>query len=265
MKTAEVDFNSLVDEHGSMVFNLAFRITGNRQDAEDVVQETFLQVFKGLQDFRGDSSLSTWIYRIAVNSSLKVKRMFDRAYLDSLDEKIEIFKDDIPAEVRGWFDDPAETAHLQALLTEINEGCLHFMSFRLTDEQRVVYIMFYVLEFTHAEMAGVLRISENVVKARLHRARVQLGKYFQGRCERLGACGRGSCTCKSRVGFALAFDPELMTRVRTKALKTRADAALGEYLMRQVDDISELYRGLPLLEHKAEQAKSHLSDLQRIV
>jgi len=262
MKTAEIDFNSLVDEHGSMVFNLAFRITGNRQDAEDVVQETFLQAFKGLEGFRGESSLSTWIYRIAVNSSLKVKRKLDRAYLDSLDEKIEIFKDDIPDDVRGWFDDPAETAHLQALLTEINEGCIHFMTFRLTDEQRVVYIMFYVLEFSQAEIADVLRTSENVVKARLHRARVQLGKYFQGRCERLGACGRDSCTCKSRVGFALSIDPELLKRVRTRALKTSADAALGEYLMRKVDDISELYRGIPLLEYKAEQAKSHISELQ---
>ncbi len=88
MKTAEIDFNSLVDEHGGMVFNLAFRITGRRQDAEDVVQETFLQVFKSLQDFRGDSPLSTRIYRIAVNSNLKIKRMLDRG-LPLLEHKAE--------------------------------------------------------------------------------------------------------------------------------------------------------------------------------
>ena len=82
-----MNFNSLVREHGPRVFNLAFRITGNRHDAEDVMQETFLQVHRNLDKFRGEAAVFTWIYRIAVNCSLQTKRMLTKAYIDSLKEK----------------------------------------------------------------------------------------------------------------------------------------------------------------------------------
>lgn len=90
--------NELIDTYGKKVFNLAVRITGNRQDAEDVVQETFLHVLNGVSRFRNESHPCTWIYRIAVNAALRVKKDLNSAYLDSLDEKIEAFGEEIPAE-----------------------------------------------------------------------------------------------------------------------------------------------------------------------
>ncbi len=262
MEQVSLDINQLVETYSGKVFNLAFRITGNRQDAEDVVQETFLQVHKGLSNFRGESQPSTWIYRIAVNTGLKVKRRLDSAYLDSLDEKIETFGDEIPAEVQEWYDDPDKSIYLQALLDEVNRGCLHFMTFRLTDDQRVPYIMRMVFGFTYGEIAEVLQVSENVVKARLHRAHDKLEKFFRARCQWLNP-ENATCSCKSRVGFALAYDPELLGRVRLKARATTSDKAYVEFIRRQVDEISELYAGLPHLAFKAENLKSHLLQLQQ--
>jgi RNA polymerase sigma-70 factor (ECF subfamily) len=260
MGSGDRDIDTLIERHSKRVFNLAFRVTGNRQDAEDVVQETFLRVFQGLAGFRGECTISTWIHRIALNASLKVKRKLDASYLESLDEKIEAFSEDIPAEVQDWFDDPHKAVYLQALLTEVNQGCLHFMAFRLTDEQRIPYVMYTILRFTYREIADVLEISEGVVKSRLHRAHAALEKFFSSRCQWLNPA-HSSCTCKSRVGFALAYDPELLGRIRLKARATPADPALIEFLRRQVDQISDLYIGLPHLVYKAEGLKRYLGEL----
>ncbi len=258
-----IGINELVEKYSARVFNLAFRITGNRQDAEDVVQDTFLQVLKSLSSFRGQSQVYTWIYRIAVHASLKVKKRFGGAeWLDSLNEKIEAFREDVPDEVRQWYDDPAKAVYLQALLTEITRGCLHFMSFRLTDEQRVAYVMRNILDFSYQEIAKVLEISEGVVKSRLHRAHAKLQKYFQGRCRWLHA-EQAACTCESRMGFALQLDPELLRRVRMQALRAETDTAYVDWVTRQVDDISDLYRRLPHLEYKVETLKGYLSELAK--
>lgn len=91
---ANTDINTLVRTYGRKVYNIAYRITGNQHDAEDVAQETFLQVHRGLAGFRGDSSIYTWIYRIAVNASLQSKRRINRATIDSLDDIASILQID---------------------------------------------------------------------------------------------------------------------------------------------------------------------------
>ncbi len=257
------DFNAIVDTHSSRVFNLAFRVTGNRQDAQDVVQETFLQVFRGLARFRGESELSTWIYRIALNASLRVKRKIgDAASLDALEDRIQAMADEVPDDVRSWFSDPSKAALVQALLSEINQGCLHFMTFRLTDDQRVPYIMRAILGFSLEEIARVLEVSEGVVKARLHRAKAKLEKYFSKRCQWLNPDNPG-CSCQSRVGFAIALDPEVLRRVRMNALGSRETARFASFVSRQVQSISELYEKLPPLRYKAETVQQYLAELEK--
>jgi RNA polymerase sigma-70 factor, ECF subfamily len=254
------DFTRLVDRYGRRVFNLAFRITGSRQDAEDVVQDTFLQVARGLPEFRGESDLFTWICRIALHASLKVRRKFgSEASIDALEEKIETFREEVPHDVRQWIQDPAKAVYRRALLSEINQGCLHFMTFRLTDEQRVVYVMRAILDFTCQEIAAVLEVPQSVVKSRLHRAHAKLEKYFGTRCQWCDP-DHATCSCESRVGFALFLDPEILRRVRMQALKTENEAVFLGYVARQVESISELYRRLPQLEYKVETVKSCLAE-----
>ncbi len=98
-----------------------------------MVQDTFLQVLKTLPSFRGQSHAYTWIYRIAVNASLKVKKELGGAeWLDSLDERIEESREDVPDEVQQWY----------------------------ADRAKAVYVMRDILEFSCQETAEVLEISE---------------------------------------------------------------------------------------------------------
>lgn len=237
-------FTEIVEKYGRKVFNLAFRITGSRQDAEDVAQETFLQVFRGLDGFRGESGISTWIYRIALNNCLKLKRKMNRAYVDSLDENVAYFKDDIPLEVQEWYEDPEKAAYISQLLAEIRQGCMQFLSFRLPEGQRVAYILRNVLDFNYEEIAGILGIDENTVKARLNRARKNLVEFFGDRCQWLTE--DGTCSCKTRIGFALAYDTEMLKRVKEQAALSGITQKDGKELY----DIDGLFKQFPEIQYK---------------
>jgi RNA polymerase sigma factor (sigma-70 family) len=239
MKTHDID--TLIELYGKKVFNLAYRLTGNRQDAEDITQETFLQVYRGLSDFRGDSKIYTWIYRIAVNNSLRVKKKPDRAYIDSIDQKIELFKNDIPDKVKSWESDPEKRFLYDELLREIRQECYYFMTFRLTEKQRVAYILRVVLGFSLDNVSGILRIEKNTVKARLQRAKSNLYSYFSGRCQWVE--GEGECSCESRIGFALAFMPDLFERLRKYPTDERYEKIVSSSL-RKIKDIDEIYENL---------------------
>ncbi len=249
--TSDMDFNGLVDQYGKKVYNLAFRITGSRQDAEDVTQETFMQVYKSRDTFKGESSMYTWIYRIALNNSLILKKKMSKAYIASLDEKIEVFKDDIPEEVQEWYTNPEKAAYISELLSEIRHGCLHFLSFRLPENQRVVYVMRNILDFSYKEISEITGISENVVKARLNRARANLVAYFSNRCQWLSE--DSTCSCKSRIGFALAYDPEILKRVKAQAFEAGI-ISKSELESVYKPSVDELYRKFPMLEYRGKDA-----------
>ena len=224
---------------GRQVYNIACRITADQHDAEDVTQETFLQVHRGLEGFRGDRAIYTWIYRIAVNASLQSKRRINRATIDSLEDTIAQFRDDVPAEVKRWEYDPEERYLYDELLREVQRACYHFITFRLTDEQRVVYVLRVLLDFSLDDIASILQIDKNTVKVRLHRAKTALGAYFSGRCQWIE--GSGDCSCESRLGFALSAAPEilngLINRLPDEVMKATVRRTAGEVM-----DIHEIYR-----------------------
>jgi RNA polymerase sigma factor (sigma-70 family) len=78
LKSPHIDFDSLLHRHKDMIYNLLFRLTGNHHTSEDLFQETFIKVYRGLQSFKGKSQISTWIYSIAVNVFKDHKRKNSR-------------------------------------------------------------------------------------------------------------------------------------------------------------------------------------------
>ena len=252
-----MDIETLVREHGKKVFNLAYRITGNRLDAEDVTQDTFLQVHRNLHRFRGDSAAYTWIYRIAVNASLQIKRTLNKVYIDSLDETILQFKDDVPEDVKKWESDPETQYIYDELLAEVQRACYHFITYRLTDGQRVVYVLRAMFGFSLDDIARILEISKNTVKVRLHRAKNALGGYFSGRCQWVE--GGGDCSCESRLGFALSAAPEILQKLRNHPPDKNIKSIMSTTL-RDVDDINDVYRRLPMEEYKIEALQRYLKE-----
>jgi RNA polymerase sigma-70 factor, ECF subfamily len=160
-------FSQLVGQLQSRVFGVARRITGQEQDAEDVTQQTFLSVLEHLDAFRGESSVATWVLRIATNHALKVLRKRRGLQTTSFDDRFENLPH--PEYIASWRDTPealAERAEVRHLL----DAALA----ELDDKYRVVFVLRDVEGLSVRETAEALGLTESAVKVRLLRARLQL-------------------------------------------------------------------------------------------
>lgn len=164
-------FAELVRRYESKVFRLGLKMLRNEQDAEDVLQETFVNVYRHLDDFRGDAEFSTWIYRIATNASLM--RIRSRRPTASLDEPADSGDSPgdpaSPRELVDWSATPEEV-----LLNGETRSQMDAALARLPATLRSVFVLRDIQGLSVAETAHALNISEPNVKTRLHRARLAL-------------------------------------------------------------------------------------------
>ncbi len=165
-------FEQLVSRYERRLFATAYRIVGRREDAEEVVQDTFTSVIEHLPQFREESRFYTWLMRIVVNHALKLLRKNRRGTERTTDgESSSDSYSDLPHPqfIAPWHENPsviAEHHELQRLLA----GALD----ELDDKYRTVFVLRDVEERSTAEVAELLGISEANVKVRLLRARLQL-------------------------------------------------------------------------------------------
>lgn len=159
-------FETLVTTFEKGVFNLAFRLVSDREDAMDITQEVFLKAYQALPRFRGDSRFSTWIYRVCVNASLDHLRRKQKTASYSLDEPLSFKESSVTREIEDESDsveDLAETKFLgQAVLAVLRD---------LDAAHRVIILLSDVQGYTYQEIAEILGLSMGTVKSRLHRAR----------------------------------------------------------------------------------------------
>ena len=171
-------FSELVEHYERRIFRLAKHITQSDEDAEDVLQESFLKAYEKLDTFQGNSKFYTWLVRIAVNEALMKlrKRKSDKSV--SLDEQLDTGEDMVAREVAVWDDTPEQRysqEELKGILDQAVEG--------LEPIYKVVFQLRDVDELSTEETAEALGISIPAVKSRLLRARLQLRekltKFFQ--------------------------------------------------------------------------------------
>jgi RNA polymerase sigma-70 factor (ECF subfamily) len=162
-------FGELVKRYERRIYRMARQITQNDEDAEDILQETFLKAFEHLGGFQGQSKFYTWITRIAVNESLMKlrKRKSDRTV--SIDENIETEEEPIVREIAVWDGTPEmqySQEELRRILDQAIEG--------LKPIFRTVFVLRDVEDLSTEETAEALGLSIAAVKSRLLRARLQL-------------------------------------------------------------------------------------------
>ncbi|MGD0001084.1 MAG: RNA polymerase sigma factor [Bryobacteraceae bacterium] len=162
-------FSELVNRYERKIYRMARNITQNNEDAEDILQDSFLKAFTHLDTFQGQSKFYTWLVRIAVNESLMRlrKRKSDRTV--SMDENIETDEEPIVREIAVWDDNP-ELRYSQGEL----RGILDQAITGLKPIFRTVFILRDVEELSTEETADTLGLSVAAVKSRLLRARLQL-------------------------------------------------------------------------------------------
>ena len=162
-------FAQLVDQFSDQIYRLGLRMLGNQQDAEDVLQETFIKAFEKIEGFKGLSKISTWLYRIAVNEALMLIRK-RKGIILSIDADNETGQDDLlPRQIVDWCCLPEK----ELLSTETRHHIREAIG-DLSTANRAVFLLRDVEGLSTRETAEILEISESAVKVRLMRARMQL-------------------------------------------------------------------------------------------
>jgi len=164
----------LVETYGDRVYRLALRITGNEQDAEEVVQDAFWSVLRHIDTFRGESLLGSWIYRITANAAYqKLRRTAHRRDEISLDQVLPVIDDgyhhgDPNGDWSAQIDDPAIQSELRDVLAAAID--------ELPANHRAVFVLHDVEGLSMAEVVDALGISLATAKITAHRARLRLRK-----------------------------------------------------------------------------------------
>jgi RNA polymerase sigma-70 factor (ECF subfamily) len=165
----EAAFQELLERHQGRVYHHALRLMGNAQDAEEVLQDTFLQVYRNLGRFEERSRFSTWVYRIATNEALMRLRRASRTREVFLEDALGRDSDSPVESIRDFSRSALEEVEGRELL-----GILGRLLAEMPEDHRAVFAMRDIDGLTNAEVAEVLETSVGAVKSRLHRARLYL-------------------------------------------------------------------------------------------
>jgi RNA polymerase sigma-70 factor (ECF subfamily) len=160
-------FEEVYKAHSARLYSLLLRMVGGTQDAEDLLQDVFLQAYRKLDSFRGDSSLGTWLYRLAVNQSLD----FLRGRQSRMNRATDSFEDEAV---------PEPSSPAPAIPAAISRVDLERAVARLPEGCRLAFVLHDVEGFAHHEVASLLGISEGTSKSQVHKARLKLRAMLNG-------------------------------------------------------------------------------------
>lgn len=166
-------FGCLVDKYSRQLFSLIVKVVRNREDAEELTQDTFVKIFRGLSKFKGESSFSTWVYRIAYNTAISSARKKKYELLALEDDELANVSEEAVADKLG------RTGQEERL--ELLDRALE----QLPPDDRALILLFYFQEKPVEEIASISGLSVSNVKTRLHRIRKKLFVLFTKMEERL--------------------------------------------------------------------------------
>ena len=159
----------LVEKYKRMVYRLAMQITKNHADADDVMQETFIKVYRSIRTFRKDAAFESWLYRIVVNEALNFVKRRER----QRESTLEIASEAAYEATTRYRAQIANDPHAHAEKSELRHHVTEAVN-SLSLKHRTVVILHEFEGLTHAEIASILNCSEGTVRSRLHYARKKL-------------------------------------------------------------------------------------------
>jgi RNA polymerase sigma-70 factor (ECF subfamily) len=155
-------FGFIVDRHKNKAFNLAFRICGNREEAEEIAQDSFLKAYRSLTGFKMKSSFGTWFYRIVYNTAISNVRIKKKGILSL---------EDFPADATDFIGSNTSEEEAES---EYRSSLVNFALQKISEEERGLISLYYYEEMTTDEIADITGISKSNIKVKLFRARQKM-------------------------------------------------------------------------------------------
>jgi RNA polymerase sigma-70 factor (ECF subfamily) len=162
-------FESLISSYDKRAYNIAYRVMGNEEDAKDMAQEAMLRIFRSIKDFKGQSSFSTWLYRIVTNVCLDELRRRKNDKHISIDSTIQTENGELHIELSSDKETP-ESVYERVEQRELIKKAIR----ELNDEYRSVIVLRDIQGFSYDEISNMLDCSLGTVKSRINRARTML-------------------------------------------------------------------------------------------
>jgi len=156
----------IIDKYKSFVFNLAFRIVNNREDAEEVAQDSFIKAFKHLESFNRKAKFSTWLYRITFNTAVSKTR------------KKKVVKNEINEVPEALLPIASFDASFQQLKEKQQQQVIQLILNKLSADEKALVTMYYLEEMPMEEIAEITGLSKSNVKVKIHRSRQKLYKHL---------------------------------------------------------------------------------------
>jgi len=160
-------FSYIVDRHKDKAFNLAFRISGSREEAEEITQDSFLKAYRSLGSFKMQSSFATWLYRIVYNTSISYVRIRKKGVLSI---------EDFPADATDFI---GYSCSEEEADNEYRSALLNFALQKIREEERGLITLFYYEEMSADEISEVTGISKSNLKVKLFRARQKMQEIIE--------------------------------------------------------------------------------------
>lgn len=160
-------FSYVVDQHKNKAFNLAFRICGNHEEAEELAQDSFLKAYRALSSFKMKSSFATWFYRIVYNTAISHVRLKRKGVLSL---------EDFPADATDFI---GTNTNEEEAEKEYRNSLVNFALQKITEEERGLISLYYYEEMSTDEIADVTGISKSNIKVKLFRARQKMQEIIE--------------------------------------------------------------------------------------
>jgi RNA polymerase sigma factor (sigma-70 family) len=192
----EVALTTLVEKHQPIIYNLAWKLTGNISDAEDLTQETLLKIIVNLSSFKQQSSFTTWAYRIMKNHFLNDQKKSTILFAKSFEELGDRL-DNAPS-----IDLTQEEINVKKeLIKELRLQCLSGMLLCLTKEQRLIYIIGEIFGADHTIGSEIMEISKDNYRMKLSKSRKELYNFMQNKCGLVDK--KNPCRCHKKITFVM--------------------------------------------------------------
>lgn len=222
-------------EYYGRLYTLAFRMAGNHEDAEDVLQTAFVSALQGYDKFRGESSIHTWLYRIVANAAARFHKSGRKLPITLFSEELGVPEDVLYGKIcsHGRVEDAA-------LEMVTRESCLQMFMNCMPSKYRVIYTLRGILKLTVDETAEILAISRAAVKTRLHRAKKLSRDHMEGRCSLVNP--GAPCDCRGYAAYLQKKD-KITRLLDIRVVREKERGAVREFRkeLSIVDQITGLY------------------------
>nr|WP_236354740.1 RNA polymerase sigma factor [Konateibacter massiliensis] len=202
----------MLEQYGSYVYNLALKLSGKPEKAEDLAQETFIKAWKHLVNLKEPAALKKWLHVICVNEFKMMVRKETRENIDYIGNMEALENDsDLLTDVQQIVVDEIQ---MSEEIVKLRNGCFLAMSRKLSLNQRITFSLIDMFGLSISEVADILDITPKAVKGLLYRARMNLDAFFEGHCNILDI--KNPCSCeawnkfyRTREGLQKAMEAKL--------------------------------------------------------